>query len=429
MMPTITATAQRPRVRRGALSLVLGTSALLMLAGSASAAVFTPANGADLVAAVSSANATPNVPDTILLNTAQSSSLVYQPPLPMVITDDLTIKKSGKAGTGNIRAQINGQAVAPIENDLFTIAAGVNVRFETVIVQAAATTGFNVFNNSGNLTIARSSMSGNNGQIFLNQAGATLTVDSSTANDNNDGQALDNQGGTVTFNQSSVLNNIGGLTSAGGTLTLNNTVVAGNNPDCAQPVDASTTSWAGDSTCGIPNGNPMLGLVTTGNGGPTATAAPQPGSPLINAGTNSLCPTTADQRYFARTDSQCDIGAYEVGAVVDNTAPSCAVSATVTAPPKQQQVTAQDGGTGVDAGDPAPAVFPPFQPGPATPPNPALTGGISDIRITNGDVTFTPFTSPSRSSLVLTATKSDQNLSTRWSFIAKDLAGNQKDCR
>ena len=52
------------------------------------------------------------------------------------------------------------------------------------------------------------------------------------------------------------------------------------------------------------------------NGGATQTHALLPGSPAINAGTNSGCPST-DQRGVARPiGAKCDIGAYEAPATL-----------------------------------------------------------------------------------------------------------------
>ena len=60
--------------------------------------------------------------------------------------------------------------------------------------------------------------------------------------------------------------------------------------------------------------NPQLGALSV-NGGPTLTIPLPAGSPAIGGGLNAACPAT-DQRGFFRTDGQCDVGAYEAGAVV-----------------------------------------------------------------------------------------------------------------
>ncbi len=60
--------------------------------------------------------------------------------------------------------------------------------------------------------------------------------------------------------------------------------------------------------------NPQLGALSD-NGGPTLTIPLLAGSPAIGGGLNAACPAT-DQRGFFRADGQCDMGAYEAGAVV-----------------------------------------------------------------------------------------------------------------
>ncbi|MBK8986457.1 MAG: hypothetical protein IPM39_10305 [Chloroflexi bacterium] len=60
--------------------------------------------------------------------------------------------------------------------------------------------------------------------------------------------------------------------------------------------------------------NPQVGALSD-NGGPTLTIPLLAGSPAIDGGLNADCPAT-DQRGFFRIDGQCDVGAYEAGAVV-----------------------------------------------------------------------------------------------------------------
>jgi hypothetical protein len=59
-------------------------------------------------------------------------------------------------------------------------------------------------------------------------------------------------------------------------------------------------------------------------------------------------------------------------------------------------------------------------------PNPA--DAITNLFITNGTVSFTPFTFPSTSGLVLTATKTLAGTLTHWNFTATDWAGQSKAC-
>jgi hypothetical protein len=398
---TDTLTAARSRALTGALA--LAALAVLALAGRAFATTYTPNSGPELQQAIINANNNPGR-DTILLNNA-GVAMSYLPDTAMTITDDLTIKKGSRIGSA-AQAVISGQAVVPLQSDLFTINPNVNVKFDTLIVKTSSDFGFGVFHNNGNMVLERSAITGNAGTDLINELGATLTVNNSTISDNVSSPALNNNGGTATLNNSSVLRHgaNGGLGSTG-TLTLNNTVVAENTPNC---FIGTTTTGVGslddDATCGVAKTAPAQVGPVQANGGPTLTARPAAGSPLINGGVNSVCPTH-DQRYAPRTDATCDIGAFEVGTVPDAVAPTCAVSATRAGPPKQQDVTARDAGVGLDS------------------------DAIGNVTITNGTVAFTPFTAPSRAGLVLTATKTDQAQLTRWSFTATDLAGNATNCR
>ena len=84
----------------------------------------------------------------------------------------------------------------------------------------------------------------------------------------------------------------------------------------------SSRNLISDGSCSAAlTGNPMLGPLAD-NGGSAQTFALWPGSPAINAGTNSGCPA-ADQRGQARpVNTTCDIGAYERS---DDTAPAVSV--------------------------------------------------------------------------------------------------------
>ncbi len=105
-------------------------------------------------------------------------------------------------------------------------------------------------------------------------------------------------------------------------LTARNTIIAGNTvdgstQDCAlNNTLTSDHNLSSDASCGFsdpgsrPGTNPDLGPLAN-NGGETDTLALLPGSPAINAGTNTGCPP-ADQRGVTRPQQGvCDIGAFE----------------------------------------------------------------------------------------------------------------------
>jgi hypothetical protein len=401
LMTDLTA-ARRLGRWRPALAVVVAAGALLAVADGASANVYTPVDGPGLQAAITSANSNPG-PDTIKL-----ASKNYQPSVPMTITDTLTITGDPQFQPPGQNPQIDGTFVNPLQSDLFTVNPGVSATFKAVSITGSSDIGFGVIRAKGTVELDNLALSGNNGTELVVDSGGTATANDANISDGTF-HGIDNSG-TLVLNNSTVANNSSGGITTSGTLRLNNTIIANNNPfvngstDCVgTPTTSTITSWDSDGTCAVAHtGDPMLDS-TNMNGGPSPSAALLPGSPAINAGTNSICPTT-DQRFFVRSDGQCDIGAYEAGAARDTTAPTCVVSALRAGPPKQQDVTATDSGSGL---------------GP---------DAITNVAITNGTVAFTPFTSPSRAGLVLTATKTDQTQVTRWSFTATDWAGNVKNC-
>jgi hypothetical protein len=124
----------------------------------------------------------------------------------------------------------------------------------------------------------------------------------------------------------------GGIDVTPGSVTLNNTVVAGNTSSSGPDVNGAVASGSGfnligDGTkmTGISNGvngnqvgtskSPIKALLAAlGNyGGPTQTLALLPGSPALDAGSNALDGgVSTDQRGVARIiNGTVDIGAFE----------------------------------------------------------------------------------------------------------------------
>jgi uncharacterized repeat protein (TIGR01451 family)/CSLREA domain-containing protein len=184
--------------------------------------------------------------------------------------------------------------------------------------------------NSGTLSVVNSTISGNSaavngggitnlGALRLNNA----TIASNVADSNADGSG--NGGG--------VFNNIGGTFVFTNTLLAGNTDRSGQAPDCGGMLTsrgsnlirsvAGCTISAG--TGDIMGANPLLGPLAD-NGGSTPTHALLVGSPAIDVGSQAAC-EIRDQRGVARPRDGdgvgppiCDIGAYELGFVVNNTA-------------------------------------------------------------------------------------------------------------
>ncbi len=188
----------------------------------------------------------------------------------------------------------------------------------------------------GNLTMSNTTISGNTavGQDggILFQSGATgmltnCTISGNTAGSFPGGLRIIN-GNTVTLSNCTVTENhsngsVGGIQVVGSlsALRLQNTIVANNvgpnfvnNSGTVTSLGNNLTSDSGGGLLTGPgdqiNTNPLLAPLAN-YGGPTLTHALLPGSPAINAGTNSGAPTT-DQRGIARPQqSTVDIGAFE----------------------------------------------------------------------------------------------------------------------
>ena len=222
----------------------------------------------------------------------------------------------------------------------------------TVSGNAINGTSQNVFGggifNAGTMIIDSSTIAGNtaaaSGGFFGDGAGlgnsGTLNVVNSTVVGNITnfgGGALFNGSGTTTFNDSTISGNQdvseGGIWVYGGTVDLQNTIVAKNmdssgESDINSPAGTVNGSFnlvgVDTNLSGISNGSngnqigtaaapldPLLGPLAD-NGGPTPTMALLPDSPARGAGTTAGAPA-ADQRGLPRlVNGLTDIGAYEV---------------------------------------------------------------------------------------------------------------------
>jgi hypothetical protein len=207
--------------------------------------------------------------------------------------------------------------------------------------------------NTGTVIIEGSTINGNAVGRFIprsdggfgggiNSSGL-LTIINSTMSDN---RADDNGGGiwntgmitltNVTMSNNSAIIRGGGISQVGGTIKLQNSILASNSntaaPDCSGTLISQGYNLLGDNTgCTFvattgdqvgTNTNsidPRLGSLQE-NGGPTLTRQLLPNSPAIDAanpatpGSNGTTCPIADQRGFQRPQGNgCDIGAYEVG--------------------------------------------------------------------------------------------------------------------
>jgi len=178
----------------------------------------------------------------------------------------------------------------------------------------------------------------NGGALALVGSGAAFTLTNSTliGNAADRGGALHAAASVTLLNDTLEANSAtagGALWHESGTLRAKNTILHGSRAldglssqlDCDGPVIVSDGGNAmGDMSC---NGNaelgdqigvdPLLGALAD-HGGPTQTLLPGSGSPAIDAGTNTGCPSQ-DQRSASRPrdgdgngSAICDVGAVEV---------------------------------------------------------------------------------------------------------------------
>jgi hypothetical protein len=448
------------RALRAALWLGAAAAASLALAGTASAAVIviTPdGNGGTtdhLGAAINTANTNSSTSNTIVLSPG-----FYQPggaatlSQPFTITKNLTItgdhsfQSNGGVQGGSPGMDING-AAANLKgaNNLFVINAGVSVTFQGMNIDSAGGFGFAAILDNGNVTLDGVTMNGTPGFSLQISRGATATLNQSTI-ENGQTDAVQNAG-------SLTLNNVTMTSGANNaivlqppdTLNMTNTILAFQvGAECIPSLangGGATNGGPGslddDGTCGVQhsddtNVDSFFPISDNTNGGPATTTELPAGNPdTTGQGVNG--PTT-DERFFVNPVvggvPQCDIGAITDSATRQTTAPSCQVTAVLNGPPKQQQVSLLDTASGIGS-ESGPATDNPSNtiatayPPPAAVPVPGYA--VSNMQIANGTVAFTPFTSPSTSPLVLTASKTTAGTPTQWSFTALNWAGVSKNC-
>jgi uncharacterized repeat protein (TIGR01451 family) len=333
---------------------------------------FTVQNGAsDYGGGIRSANSTLSLNNSIIRNNSAgypSGGGIWVCGGAVTLNDSSVTGNSGYRGGG-----ILNDPTYCLPSSVLTL------NHSTVSGNTATTAGGGILN-QGILVLNNSAITGNlasggGGGGIANEFASTATLNSSTVNDNvayGDNGGGMYSGGTLILNNSTVSNNRliaasnyggqggggiyyynpysgymainnstisgnlasgiygsgGGFYSAGGTVTLQNTIVAGNtvssySPDCyGYPTSAGYNLIGNLENCNL---TPTTGDLTNvdarlgplqNNGGPTLTHALRAGSPAIDAGNPAGCtdsmsnPLTTDQRGWPRT-GPCDIGAYE----------------------------------------------------------------------------------------------------------------------
>jgi hypothetical protein len=155
------------------------------------------------------------------------------------------------------------------------------------------------------------------------------TISGNTAiNDSSGGIDIDGLATSATIRSSTVSGNTGveaDSISLRSTLWVSNTILDGV---CTVISGMGTVNSEGGNiespgdTCELDHVSDVVGVTAIdlglgplqNNGGPTPTHALQSGSTAIDSGNDALCPAT-DQRDWLRSDPDCDVGSYEVGAL------------------------------------------------------------------------------------------------------------------
>jgi PKD repeat protein len=252
----------------------------------------------------------------------------------LTINTNLTIDAS--ALTNGI--QINGNGAVTI----FNVASSNVVVFNSLTITNGYAVGYpggGGIINQGTLTVNNCTLSGNvAGTDTAYQGGAIvnfgkLMVNECTLSGNSGyyGGCIFNSGGTMTLNQCTLSGNNTTVTGAilnEGTLSITNTIVAGNSGVDSGDIDNADTltfgganlvqsvgQTGGHGTVTGPapiNAAPLLAPL--GNyGAPTQTMPLLPGSPAIGAGSVAANIFATDQRGYPRTQSGLiDIGAVEM---------------------------------------------------------------------------------------------------------------------
>ena len=254
-------------------------------------------------------------------------------PTPNVIIITKSLNISGGWNSA-FTSQVGASVVdgANINNGVLANAA--TIVMEGFVIQNGSTgNGGGIYVVNGNFTIKNSTLKnnhadGNGGGIFLDSG--NLTAVNTTISSNNAGlsgggiYASQNNGVIASIQNSTIAYNIaqngGGISRSKGAYTIVNTIIANNigiasNPDCNGTISTVNYSIIENmSGCTITtasnnlNVDPQIDGNLTGN---MLTHMLLIGSPAINAGTASGCPST-DQRGFARPQgSGCDIGSIE----------------------------------------------------------------------------------------------------------------------
>jgi fibronectin-binding autotransporter adhesin len=207
---------------------------------------------------------------------------------PLELTDTNVSGSLTVTGPGANLLTVNGNHASRV----FDVSGGTAAISGLTITGGSAQSGGGLYDENGTISLTNVTVSGNSASGAYGGLGGGLFV-------GNDGGAVSVINCTVSGNSAS--NQGGGLIIYGGTVSLTNTIVAGQTAggDVTGPYTGTNNLIGGD---------PLLAPL--GNyGGSTQTMPLLPGSPVIGGGTATGAPAT-DQRGVDRT-GHVDIGAFQ----------------------------------------------------------------------------------------------------------------------
>jgi hypothetical protein len=258
-------------------------------------------------------------------------------PSPNVVIINKTLRLSGGWNAG-FSGQTGVSTIdgANVNNGI--LAHSGNIQVENFIVQnSTSSNGGAIYIYEANLKLKRTTLrnntaNGNGAGIFVHDGNLTLinsTIRGNIAGGSgggiyaslNSGTSVNIQNSTIAYNHASTGGGITQTNATYATYNLTNTIIANNTgsnsgPDCSGTMTSANYNIIENMTgCTISSGSnnlnvdPLLDINLTGV---MLVHMPLAGSPAINGGTSSGCPST-DQRGMDRPQGvACDIGAIEV---------------------------------------------------------------------------------------------------------------------
>jgi tartrate-resistant acid phosphatase type 5 len=212
--------------------------------------------------------------------------------------------------SGNVLVEnfIIENSISSNSGAIYIVNGNFTLKKSTLRNNVATINGAGIFLDNGVLNVVNSTISGN----IANGSGGGIYA----SNDN--GTSVNIQNSTIAYNQASTG---GGISRTNGTYNITNTIIANNtsstsNPDCSGTIaNANFNIIENPAGCSITSGSNNLNVDPQLDGNLTGVMLVHmllEGSPAVNAGTASGCPST-DQRGMTRPQgAACDIGAYEM---------------------------------------------------------------------------------------------------------------------